>query len=198
MNRKNLLLSLLSLALLSSCSEKRGPADFVQVFNGTDLAGNTYPGATVPFGAVQLSPDTEGESASGYRYAHTQILGFSHTHLSGTGCPDFGDFLVTPGIDSVGALPLSHQNEKASPGYYKVVFPEQGVSAELTAWNHSGMHRYTFTGPGKRLVRIDARHSVGDWCHPTEVSLELNGRELAGYRQVEFHGREADRLDRWI
>ena len=85
MNRKNLLLSLLSLALLSSCSEKRGPADFVQVFNGTDLAGNTYPGATVPFGAVQLSPDTEGESASGYRYAHTQILGFSHTHLSGTG-----------------------------------------------------------------------------------------------------------------
>ncbi len=185
MNRKNLLLSLLSLALLSSCSEKRGPADFVQVFNGTDLAGNTYPGATVPFGAVQLSPDTEGESASGYRYAHTQILGFSHTHLSGTGCPDFGDFLVTPGIDSVGALPLSHQNEKASPGYYKVVFPEQGVSAELTAWNHSGMHRYTFTGPGKRLVRIDARHSVGDWCHPTEVSLELTGQELAGYRQVD-------------
>ena len=110
----------LAVLLLAACGRK--PADYVNVFNGTDLAGNTYPGATLPFGAVQLSPDTDVNTASGYHYDHDTILGFSHTHLSGTGCPDLGDFLVTPGLDVVEPLPFSHSDEKARPGYYKVSF----------------------------------------------------------------------------
>ena len=83
----------LALLLLAACG--RQPADLVNVFNGTDFAGNTYPGATVPFGAVQLSPDTDVNTSSGYRYRHETILGFSHTHLSGTGCPDLGDLATS-------------------------------------------------------------------------------------------------------
>jgi len=132
--RKHILFGLLALALLS-CG--RQPADQVNVFNGTDFAGNTYPGAVVPFGAVQLSPDTDVNTTSGYHYRHDVILGFSHTHLSGTGCPDLGDFLVTPGLDVVEPLPFSHQDEQARPGYYKVSFAK-GITAELTATPHAG------------------------------------------------------------
>ena len=170
---------------LAACSGVQEPSAYVNVFNGTALAGNTYPGATLPYGAVQLSPDTDGDSASGYRYSHTQVLGFSHTHLSGTGCPDLGDFLVTPGRDSVQALPLDHGQETASPGYYKLVFPEQGIRAELTATPHAGVHRYTFTGAGPRRIRIDAYHCVGGWCTPLEVSLSEEEGEITGYRRVD-------------
>jgi len=156
----------------------------VNVFNGTAFAGNTYPGATVPFGAVQLSPDTDAGLASGYHYTHSRILGFSHTHLSGTGCPDLGDFLVTPGLDSVAVLPLSHGNETAFPGYYRVDFPEQGMTAELTAAIHSGVHRYTFEGSGVRKVRVDANHCQGGWCTPSKVQLDVIAGELVGSRRV--------------
>ena len=121
---KQILSGLLALAFVS-CG--RQPADQVNVFNGTDYAGNTYPGATVPFGAVQLSPDTDVNTCSGYHYSHDTILGFSHTHLSGTGCPDLGDFLVTPGLDVVEPLSFSHQDEKARPGYYKVSFDKYAM-----------------------------------------------------------------------
>lgn len=181
MNRP--LILAISLAL-AACSGVREPADYVNVFNGTALAGNTYPGATLPYGAVQLSPDTDGDSASGYRHAHGEILGFSHTHLSGTGCPDLGDFLVTPGRDSIQALPLDHRQETASPGYYKVSFPEQGISAEFTATPHAGVHRYTFKGEAPRRIRIDARHCVGGWCTPLEAVLSVEGTEVTGYRRV--------------
>ena len=153
------------------------------MFNGTDLAGNTYPGATLPFGAVQLSPDTDVNTASGYHYDHDTILGFSHTHLSGTGCPDLGDFLVTPGLDVVEPLPFSHADEKARPGYYKVSFAK-GITAELSATPNAGLHRYTFKGEGTRLIRIDARHCVGGWCRATEYRLTLDGSEIQGYRRV--------------
>ena len=184
-------LGVLSLFLLLSCSGK-GPCDYVNVFNGTDFAGNTYPGATVPYGAVQLSPDTDVNTCSGYRYTHDRILGFSHTHLSGTGCPDFGDFMVTPGIDSVTALPLSHQNEEASPGYYKVSFPERGITAELTALTHVGVHRYRFTRPGTRMIRIDANHSVGGWCVPSSVYIDEMGGEVTASRRVTGWARNRD------
>ena len=142
--RKQILFGLLALALVS-CG--RQPADQVNVFNGTDFAGNTYPGAVVPFGAVQLSPDTDVNTTSGYHYRHDVILGFSHTHLSGTGCPDLGDFLVTPGLNVVEPLPFSHKDEVAEPGYYKVAFAK-GITAELTVTPHAGVHRYTFKGEG--------------------------------------------------
>ena len=168
--------------LLAACSRK--PAEFVNVFNGTDFAGNTYPGATLPFGNVQLSPDTDADTASGYHYSHDRILGFSHTHLSGTGCPDLGDFLVTPGLKHVEPLAFSHKDETARPGYYKVVFPEKGIVAELTVTPHVGVHRYTFKGEGTRRIQVDARHCVGGWCTATSYKLTLDGSELVGYRRV--------------
>ena len=181
MNRP--LILALSLAL-AACTGVREPADCVNVFNGTDFAGNTYPGATLPYGMVQLSPDTDSDCASGYHYSHTQVLGFSHNHLSGTGCPDLGDFLVTPGIGRVEPLPLDHKNEKASPGYYKVVFPEQGITAELTATERVGVHRYSFNGPGERQIRIDASHCVGGWCTPSQIVIGTEGKEITASRRV--------------
>ena len=177
---------------LVSCVGERGPADYVNVFNGTDFAGNTYPGATVPYGAVQLSPDTDAGLCSGYHYSHDRILGFSHTHLSGTGCPDLGDFLVTPGIDSVTALPFSHQDEVARPGYYRVSFPERGITAELTAWTHTGFHRYRFDGPGTRMIRIDANHCQGGWCKPSRVYIDQMGGEVTASRRVTGWARDRD------
>ena len=168
--------------LLAACSRK--PAQLVNVFNGTDFAGNTYPGATLPFGSVQLSPDTDTNAASGYHYSHDHILGFSHTHLSGTGCPDLGDFLVTPGLDRVEPLAFSHEDEIAGPGTYKVTFPGKGIVAELTVTPHTGVHRYTFKGEGLRLIQVDARHCVGGWCTATDYSLSLEGTELVGHRRV--------------
>ena len=165
MNRS--LILALSLAL-AACTGVREPADCVNVFNGTDFAGNTYPGATLPYGMVQLSPDTDSDCASGYHYSHTQVLGFSHNHLSGTGCPDLGDFLVTPGIGRVEPLPLDHKNEKASPGYYKVVFPEQGITAELTATERVGVHRYSFNGPGERHR---CKGCIYEWSFPSSGRL---------------------------
>ena len=180
-NRRAVRLVLAGWLALVSCG--RQPADRVDVFNGTGFAGNTYPGATVPFGAVQLSPDTGVNTTSGYHYSHDTILGFSHTHLSGTGCPDLGDFLVTPGLDTVEALPFSHGDEKARPGYYRVSFA-RGVTAELTATSGAGVHRYTFRGKGRRLVRIDARHCIGGWSRATDCRLSLEGTEIRGYRRV--------------
>ena len=177
------LLRIAALALLAvSCT--RQPADWVNVWNGTDFAGNTYPGATLPFGSVQLSPDTDVNTCSGYHWSHDTILGFSHTHLSGTGCPDLGDFLVTPGLNRVEPLPFSHKNETARPGFYKVTFPEKGIVAELTVTPHVGVHRYTFNGKGTRLIQIDARHCVGGWCTATDYKLFLEGSEIVGYRRV--------------
>jgi len=177
---------------LVSCSGNQEPADFVNVFNGTGFAGNTYPGATTPFGAVQLSPDTDAGLCSGYHYSHSTILGFSHTHLSGTGCPDLGDFLVTPGIDSTVTFSFSHENETASPGYYKVVFPDKGITAELTAMPHTGVHRYTFSGSGTPMVRIDANHCQGGWCTPSNVVLKADGQEIEGSRQVTGWANDRD------
>ncbi len=122
------------------------------------LCGNEFPGATVPFGMVRLSPDTVSASGrratntSGYYYRDPKLLGFSHTRLAGTGATDGGNFLVIPlaSGDSADALrhglnaKYSHQNERAFPGYYRVSLPERGLRAELTATQRVGVHRYQF------------------------------------------------------
>ena len=98
-------LFILLLAVAFGCTNApKSPIDAVNVFNGTGFHGHTYPGATTPFGLVQLSPDTRvdgWDGSSGYHYSDSAILGFSHTHLSGTGCSDLGDFLFTPGLEEV-------------------------------------------------------------------------------------------------
>ena len=145
-------------ALLSAGVLRTKYADLVNPMVGTDFHGHTFPGAAYPFGMIQLSPDTREDNwdgCSGYHYSDSLIKGFSHTHLSGTGCADLCDIRVMPvtGLDAKRAFPyreedyqsgFSHRNEVAQAGYYKVFLDRWGVEAELTVGRRSGFHRYTY------------------------------------------------------
>ncbi|MEI6852696.1 MAG: GH92 family glycosyl hydrolase [Bacteroidota bacterium] len=140
---------------------------YVNPFIGTGGHGHTYPGATMPFGMVQLSPDTRlsgWDGCSGYHYSDTLIYGFSHTHLNGTGCSDYGDILLMPtsgNVDLKGyayASKFSHKNEKASPGYYAVKLDKDNIKAELTVSKRAGFHRYTYSGGTQNNVILDLQH----------------------------------------
>ncbi len=155
---------------------------FVNPFIGTgsidslSLSGSNFPGACLPFGLVQLSPDTReypDDPCSGYEYKDETIVGFSHTHLNGTGCPDLYDFLFMPtggrlewkagsddGKTKGFRSKFRHENEKATPGYYRVLLDDYGISAELTATAHCGMHRYTFRDSNPYHLVIDLEHSL--------------------------------------
>ena len=192
--KPNYLIVLLLSAAVACTQAPESPLDAVHVFNGTGFHGHTYPGATTPFGLVQLSPDTRTygwDGSSGYHYTDTTILGFSHTHLSGTGCADLGDFLFTPGVGEIKPLELDHGKESARPGYYKVATP--GVTVELTASPRVGVHRYTFTGKGERQVQLDAQHCIGNGNTAVEAWLKVEGeKEVSGKRLVNgwVEGRE--------
>src|SRR5215813_12423717 len=132
-----------------AAGDAKGFTQFVDVFIGTGGHGHTYPGATVPFGMVQLSPDTFNggwDWCSGYHYSDSSIMGFSHTHLSGTGASDMLDFLLMPGTGPAKLIPgarqnpgegyrsrFSHEEEIAVPGYYSVILRDYNVHAELSA-----------------------------------------------------------------
>ena len=163
---------------------------FVNPFIGTGGHGHTYPGASMPFGMMQLSPDTrlEGwDGCSGYHYSDSLIYGFSHTHLSGTGIADYCDVLVMPFTGNVKwknteyASPFSHKKEKAAPGYYEVVLDKHNIKAELSTSYRSGMHAYTFdakTTDGKILLDLQHRDEV------LESSMEVvNAYEVRGMRR---------------
>lgn len=152
----------------------RDNARWVNPFIGTGGHGHTFPGATVPFGMVQLSPDTRidnWDGSSGYHYSDDTIYGFSHTHLSGTGIPDYCDILFMPTMGEVGRFKspgnpsgpewyvsgFSHENEKAEPGYYSVKLDQSGIFAELTATTRVGLHRYTFPKSGTVNVVLDLK-----------------------------------------
>jgi len=162
---------------------------FVDPFLGTGGHGHVYPGATVPFGMVQLSPDNGIEGwdwCSGYHYSSNTIAGFSHTHLSGTGIGDWCDISVLPLTDTTQIrskktlIPFSHQNEKAKPGYYQVKLGN-GVLAELTTTDRIGYHRYTF--PDKKgWIQFDMGFAI-NWDQPTAGLLHLvDSVTLVGYR----------------
>lgn len=170
----------------------------VNPFIGTAAHGHTYPGATVPFGMVQLSPDTNTTGwdwCSGYHWSDSSILGFSHTHLSGTGCGDLGDILFAPTVGKVNLVPgtreepekgyrsrFSHQDEKASPGYYSVLLKTYGIKAELTASRRTGVHRYTFPTSDEANVIIDLVHGIAD--EPIDLELNIEGeRRVTGMRR---------------
>ena len=155
-------ITLVLFATLLLCAPARMMAQnytqYVNPFVGTDAHGHTFPGALVPFGAVQLSPDTRlsgWDGCSGYHYSDDVVYGFSHTHLSGTGCSDYGDILVMPfsgegsPVNTRYCSKFSHQHETASPGYYSVQLETPNVLAELTATTHVGCHRYTFANDGQ-------------------------------------------------
>ena len=167
---------------------------------GTGGHGHTYPGATVPFGFVQVSPDTRTQgwdACSGYHYSDSTIEGFSHTHLSGTGGADLGDILILPvtgalnTADRYQALDperfkakFSHEREIAEPGYYRVMLDSYGVLAELTATAHAAMHRYTFPASPDSHILIDLVHGIGG--HPMDAELKIEKPDLlTGWRRVD-------------
>lgn len=154
--------------LISSFALGQNPSQYVNPFIGTGGHGHTFPGATLPFGMVQLSPDTRidgsWDGCSGYHYSDETIYGFSHTHLNGTGCSDFGDIMImptmgNPSLDSkVYSSKFSHQNEKASAGFYAVKLDKHNIEVRLTASTRIGFHEYTFNSAGQANVVLDLNH----------------------------------------
>lgn len=162
---------------------------YVNPFVGTDAHGHTFPGAIIPFGAVQLSPDTRlsgWDGCSAYHYSDSVIYGFSHTHLSGTGCSDYGDILIMPFTQTITtantdyASSFSHQNESASPGYYSVILDKYDIKAELTSTCHVGCHRYSFPDKSQpKGIIIDLNHR-DETIH--SFMQTVNKQEFKGYR----------------
>lgn len=194
-------LLLLSLFLVSCLKDQEPrPAgatgaliDWVDPFVGTGGHGHTYPGATLPFGMMQLSPDTrlEGwDGCSGYHYSDDKIYGFSHTHLSGTGVSDYGDILLMP-TDSLifhngaNGAPgyrsgFSHDNEVAKPGFYSVKLNDTNIEVSLTVSKRSGMHEYRFPSAQDQFLIIDLEHR--DQLLDLKIQKE-NDYEYSGYRR---------------
>jgi len=174
--------------------------DFTRYVNplvGTGGHGHTFPGATVPFGAVQLSPDTrtdDWDGSSGYHYSDSSIWGFSHTHLNGTGIPDYCDILFAPTIgepeffarkgdlsENGYASAFKHENEKAEAGYYSVKLDEGNILAEMTATTRVGFHRYTFpAGTAEANLILDLKHR--DKVLDSELRIVGNNR-IEGFRR---------------
>lgn len=165
---------------------------FVNPFIGTGGHGHTYPGVSMPFGMMQLSPDTrlEGwDGCSGYHFSDEYIYGFSHTHLSGTGISDYGDILLMPtdemlfnnGADGEKGYRahFSHVNETASPGYYKVWLDSTNILVELTTTLRAGMHKYTYPSSKNQFLILDLEHR--DQFLDMKVS-EISKYEIKGYR----------------
>jgi len=161
---------------------------------GTDAHGHAYPGATVPFGMVQLSPDTplQGwDGCSGYHYSDSAIVGFSHTHLSGTGCGCLGDVMLMPTVGKVYldagspgqgySSTFSHAQEHATPGYYSVFLKDPKVTVELTATARCGFHKYTFPESDQAHVVLDLVHNIGNDTIEGSVKVE-NNNTISGYR----------------
>jgi predicted alpha-1,2-mannosidase len=161
---------------------------YADPFVGTGGHGHTFPGALMPFGMVQLSPDTRlrgWDGCSGYHYSDSAIYGFSHTHLSGTGCSDYGDVLLvtTTGKIKFGhknyKCHFSHKNETASPGYYSVILDSRHIKAELTATRRTGLHKYTFPKSNQSNIILDLNHR--DRVKAGEISINGDS-EITGHR----------------
>jgi putative alpha-1,2-mannosidase len=186
---------LFGLLFSSAFSQSKDLTRWVNPFIGTGGHGHTFPGATLPFGMVQLSPDTRidnWDGSSGYHYSDDIIYGFSHTHLSGTGIPDGCDILLMPNIGDEmwsrgGEQPLSgypskfsHANEKAEPGYYSVKLDDDNILAELTSTTRVGLHRYTFPKTDRANITLD----LGWRDKVLDSNIELVGtRRVEGFRR---------------
>ena len=169
-------------------------------FIGTDYHGHTFPGATVPFSMVQLSPDTRTmgwDACAGYHYSDSSILGFSHTHLSGTGIGDYGDVLFIPftgqvhldagevdEIDSGYRSRFNRKTEQAHPGYYRVTLTDYNVDVELTATRRTGFHRYTFPEAEQAGILIDLTHTIHGHQNPLHEIKILNNQEIQGLKMT--------------
>ncbi len=184
------IIQLLMLAFLV-CTKvfSQSPAQYVNPLIGTGGHGHTFPGATVPFGMVQLSPDTRidgsWDGCGGYHYSDSVVYGFSHTHLSGTGVSDYGDILLMPLINKSSfsnkeySSVFSHADETASAGYYSVLIHDKKVKVELTASPRTGFHRYIFNEAGTATVILDLVHR--DKAYSSELEIH-NNSHVSGHR----------------
>jgi len=185
---------------LASLSFAKEPVDEVNPFIGTGGHGHTFPGATTPNGMVQLSPDTRTlgwDACAGYHYSDSSILGFSHTHLSGTGIGDMGDILFMPCTGEPKIQPgtpedpdagyrsrFSHDNEHAEPGYYRVRLLDYNVDVELTATPRAGFHRYTYPKDSRASLVIDLAHTIHGHRNPVTELRVINDTEIEGYKRT--------------
>lgn len=195
----------LAAVTLDSCQEAEAAGDyasFVDPFIGTGGHGHTFPGAVVPNGMIQPSPDTRidgWDACSGYYYADSLINGFSHTHLNGTGCADYGDILFMPTVgahvidnqvDTLQNLPYAssfiHANEVAEPGYYSVLLNRYDIRAELTATDRVALHRYTYPKSIRPGMIIDMDYSI-QRQNNLDMALEvLSDTEIRGWKMTEY------------
>jgi predicted alpha-1,2-mannosidase len=192
---------------------KKKLSEYVNPFIGTDDMGHTYPGASVPFGLVQLSPETDTAMYSygqgynpevyrycaGYQYSDNTIVGFSHTHFNGTGHSDLGDFLIMPANGELKLNPgtkdnpdsgyrsrFSHENESASPGYYSVKLKDYDIDAELTTSTHTGFHKYKFNKADNPHFILDMTSGIYNYEGKvvwSSIRVE-NDTLITGYRQT--------------
>ncbi|MBE0638667.1 MAG: GH92 family glycosyl hydrolase, partial [Bacteroidales bacterium] len=209
MKKLSLLLVIVVLAF-SACREKpSGFTGYVDPFIGTDAHGHVFPGATLPSGMVQLSPDTRKDSwdgCSGYHYSDSTIMGFSHTHLSGTGVGDYGDIRLMPTVGEVLLDPgteenpesgyrsrFSHDDETARPGYYQVKLEDYNINAELTVTKRAGFHKYTFPKSAQANLVIDLFEGVTtDRIHDLWIRF-VSDTEIEGLRRTDGWAN-----DQWV
>lgn len=159
---------LFNILLIANSIFAQDVANHVNPFIGTGGHGHTFPGATVPYGMVQLSPDTRidgsWDGCSGYHYSDSVIYGFSHTHLNGTGVSDYGDIMLMPTMGESSfdnkeySSPFSHANEKASAGFYSVKLDKHKIDVRLTTSTRVGFHEYTFNKAGQANIILDLNH----------------------------------------
>lgn len=213
-HKRNLFLSILGFLMITGSVQAQQAEDLTQYVDpmiGTKEMGHVFPGACMPFGMVQVSPETDTipyavngkytgtvyRYCAGYQYNDKTIVGFSHTHLSGTGHSDLGDFLI---MSTVGKLQLNpgtadnpesgyrsrfrHETEKAGPGYYRVMLDDYKVKAELTASTHVGFHQYTFPKSDEAHIILDLNHGI--YNYPGKVLWSYvrveNDTLVTGYR----------------
>lgn len=206
-------LFLITFFILCNAKAQQNLIQYVKPVIGTEKMGHTYPGVSVPFGAVQLSPDTDTLSYelngkynkdiykyyAGYRYEDKTIVGFSHTHFSGTGHSDLGDFLIMPTQGKLQLNPgiasnsksgyrsaFSHTNEVAEAGYYKVKLDDDDIIAEMTATTRVGMHQYTFTKADESHIILDLISGIYNYDEKNVWTFVrvINDTLITGYRQT--------------
>lgn len=194
---KKLLLSVCAFSLTLATLQAGEITKYVNPFIGTGaidggLSGNNYPGATSPFGMIQLSPDTSEApnwgDASGYDYNRNTIFGFSHTRLSGTGASDLIDITLMPTSSGRTSSVFTHDEEKARPGYYQVMLKDENINAELTTTQRNGIHRYQYPAGKDAEIILDMDHSAdkGSWGRRiinSQIRI-LNDHAVEGYRII--------------
>lgn len=199
-----LILLIVSGLIFNSCNSgdvasENDNTKYVNTFIGTGGHGHTFPGATTPYGMVQLSPDTRTfgwDACGGYHYTDSSILGFSHTHLSGTGISDLGDVLFMPFVGEAKLNPgepenpdagyrsrFSHDEESAEPGYYMVRLADYDITAELTTTTRTGFHRYTYPENELTGVIIDLAHTIYPDHKPSHEIQVLSDTEITGLKR---------------